>query len=68
MNTLHPSERGQIVVIFVVALVALLALTALAIDGGMLLSERRIAQGAADAASLAGTGAASRELQSGGVI
>ncbi len=68
MNTYRKSERGQIVVIFVIALVALLALTALAIDGGMILSDRRVAQGAADAASLAGTGAASRELQQSGVI
>jgi hypothetical protein len=37
-----------------VLLVAILSMTALAIDGGMAMSTRRMAQGAADAAALAG--------------
>lgn len=51
---IHPSERGQAIVLIVLAMVALLGFTALALDGGRLYSERRHAQNAADAASLAG--------------
>jgi hypothetical protein len=47
-------ERGQVLVIIALALVGLLAFTALAIDGGMVYSDRRHAQNAADAAALAG--------------
>ena len=51
----YPSyERGQAIVLIVLAMVALLGFTALAIDGGRLYSERRHAQNAADAAALAG--------------
>jgi hypothetical protein len=52
------SERGQALVLLVMAIVGLLGFTALAIDGGMVYSDRRIAQNAADAAALAGTGKA----------
>jgi len=48
-------ERGQAVVIVVLALVALLLAVGLAIDGGRVYSARRQAQNAADAAALAGT-------------
>jgi Flp pilus assembly protein TadG len=47
-------EHGQILIIVVLALIALLGFTSLAIDGGMVYSDRRQAQNAADAASLAG--------------
>jgi len=50
----HKLERGQIIPIVVVALVALIALAALILDGGALMSNRRAAQNAADAAALAG--------------
>lgn len=54
-NPHFPSyERGQAIVLIVLAMVALLGFAALAIDGGRLYSERRHAQNAADAASLAG--------------
>jgi hypothetical protein len=53
----HPSERGQALVLIVLTMIALLGFTALAIDGGMVYSDRRHAQNAADAASLAGGGA-----------
>ncbi|HEY3335402.1 MAG TPA: pilus assembly protein TadG-related protein [Candidatus Limnocylindrales bacterium] len=46
-------ERGQVLVIFVLALVALMAATGLAIDIGRFYSERRFLQNAADAAALA---------------
>ncbi len=49
-------ESGQAVVLLVLAVVGLVAFTALAIDGGMVYSDRRQAQSAADAASLAGGG------------
>jgi Flp pilus assembly protein TadG len=47
---------GQIVVLFAVVLVALLGFTALAVDGAVIYSDKRAAQNAADAASLAGAG------------
>lgn len=50
----HQNERGQILIIITVALIGLLGMTSLAIDGGMIYSDRRQAQNAADAAALAG--------------
>lgn len=47
------SESGQVFVILVLVMVVLVGFTALAIDGGMLYSERRRAQNAADAGALA---------------
>lgn len=47
-------ERGQAMFLLVFGMVALLGFAALAIDGGMVYSERRHAQNAADAAALAG--------------
>lgn len=58
MNKIHPSERGQVLAFLAVALVGLLGFTALAVDGGMLYSDRRHAQNAADTSSLAGANAA----------
>ena len=46
-------QRGQVLVIFVLALVALLAAAGLAIDIGRFYSERRFLQNGADAAALA---------------
>ncbi|HSV85070.1 MAG TPA: pilus assembly protein TadG-related protein [Levilinea sp.] len=51
----HKKERGQILIILTAALIVLLAFTSLAIDGGMIYSDRRQAQNAADAAALAGS-------------
>lgn len=59
----HRSENGQAIVLLVFAIIGLLAFTALAIDGGMVYSDRRIAQNAADAASLAAAGHASLHLE-----
>ena len=47
-------ERGQALILIVGALIALMAFVTLAIDGGMVLYDRRSAQNAADAAALAG--------------
>lgn len=47
-------ERGQAIILLVLSMVGLLAFTALAIDGGLVYSDRRIAQNAADATALAG--------------
>ena len=49
------------------ALVVLLGFTALAIDGSVVYSDRRYAQNAADAASLAGGGEAALELENAGI-
>lgn len=56
-------ESGQILVVFSVVLVALLGLTALAVDGGMVYSDRRAAQNVADTAALAGAGAAAQYFE-----
>ena len=48
------SDEGQVLPFLAVCFVILLGFAALAIDGGMLFSDRRHAQNAADASSLAG--------------
>jgi hypothetical protein len=65
MNKRSNSENGQAIVLLVLSLVVLLGFTALAIDGGMVYSDRRHAQNGADTASLAGAGAAASVLQEG---
>ncbi len=50
-------ESGQIIVLLAVSLVVVMMVAALAVDGGMIYSERRFAQNAADASALAGGGA-----------
>ncbi len=49
----HRSESGQTLVLLTLALAGLLGFSALALDGGMLYSERRRAQNAADSAAMA---------------
>ncbi len=46
------ADRGQVLIIFVFAVVGLIGMTGLAIDGGMIFSDRRHAQNAADTAAL----------------
>ena len=46
------SEKGQALILIVIAIVGLIGLTALAVDGGMAYSERRQSQNAADSAAL----------------
>jgi hypothetical protein len=65
MKNYENSERGQAIVLLVVSLVVLLGFTALALDGGMVLSNRRNAQNAADAAALAGGGMAASAIKEG---
>ena len=48
------NENAQMLPILVVGLVAIIAMAALILDGGSLLTQRREAQNAADAAALAG--------------
>ncbi|MBI5936178.1 MAG: Tad domain-containing protein [Chloroflexi bacterium] len=48
----NKSEKGQAIILIVVAIMGLLVLTALAVDGGMAYSERRQAQTSADSAAL----------------
>ena len=50
-------ERGQILVIFVLALVAIIAGVGLVIDGGFTFAQRRAEQNAADLAAFAGANA-----------
>lgn len=63
MEDHNTRERGQAIVLLVFAVIALLGFTALAIDGGMVYSDRRHAQNAADAASLAGGGVAGLAME-----
>lgn len=56
-------ENGQALVLLVLGFVVLLGFTALAVDGGMVYSNRRHAQNAADAASLAGAAEAALYLE-----
>ncbi len=55
MNKRNNSERGQVLVIIALAMIGLIAMTGLAIDGSMVLADRRNAQNAADTAILAGS-------------
>ena len=57
------TQRGQVIILFVLALVGLLAFAGLAIDGAMVYSDRRVAQSSADSAALAGAGAAGNTMQ-----
>ena len=50
------SESGQAIVLLALAVIGLIGFTALAIDGGSVFADRRRAQSASDAASLAGGG------------
>ena len=52
--TLIKNESGQVMAFLAICFVAILGISALAIDGGMVYADRRHAQNAADAASLAG--------------
>jgi hypothetical protein len=63
MENTQPSERGQVLVFLAIAIVALLGFAALAVDGGMLYSDRRHAQNAADTSSLAGASAAAHYMR-----
>jgi len=56
-------ESGQVLILLVLAMVVLFGFLALAIDGGMVYADRRVAQNAADAAALAGVGKAALDLK-----
>ncbi len=62
-GTARRYENGQVMILLVLGFVGLLGFAALAIDIGMLYSDRRIAQNAADAATLAGAGRAGQQLK-----
>lgn len=54
MNKMNTTERGQVLVIIALAMIGLIGITGLAIDGSIVLSDRRQAQNAADTAAMAG--------------
>lgn len=62
------SERGQALVIMAIAMIGLVAITGLAIDGSMVLADRRHAQNAADTAALAGALTYARECEATGCV
>jgi Putative Flp pilus-assembly TadE/G-like len=57
------NEKGQALILMALAFVGMLGFVALAIDGGMIYSDRRFAQNGADAASLAGGGEAALSME-----
>ncbi len=61
------SQRGQVLVLVVLAIVVLLGFTAIAIDGSMVYSDRRFAQNASDASALAGAAEAALYFENNGV-
>jgi len=63
----QPSERGQVLVLIILAVVALLGFTALAVDGGMVYSDRRQSQNSADATALGGGGKTAMVIEDNGV-
>jgi Tfp pilus assembly protein PilX len=68
MQTKHQnSERGQAIVLIVLAMIVLLGFTALAVDGSMVYSDRRMVQNAADASALAGGATAAQQLENAGI-
>lgn len=62
MKNTRNLEHGQIVVVLAIVFIAILGFAALAVDGGMIFSDRRAAQNGADAASMAGASAAGEYL------
>jgi hypothetical protein len=54
LNKSKKIEKGQLLPLVALAMVALITMAALIIDGAMIMSHRRTAQAAADAAALAG--------------
>jgi hypothetical protein len=56
-------STGQILPLLAFVLVVLIGITALAIDGSMVYSDRRVAQNASDAAALAGAGMAAQYME-----
>ena len=63
MNKQLSQEKGQALVLLVLGFVVLLGFTALAVDGGMVYSNRRHAQNASDASSLGGAATAALYLE-----
>lgn len=63
----NTSESGQVIVFLAVGFIILMGIVALAIDGGMLYSDRRHAQSAADAAALAGGSGAAYYMRVNGI-
>jgi len=63
VTKIKPSEKGQAMVLMVLALVGLFGFAALAIDGGMVYADRRYTQNASDASSLAGAAAAAVSIE-----
>lgn len=61
MYSAHRSERGQALVLIILAIVGLFGFAALAVDFGRIYAERRRAQSAVDAAVLAGAYAQSQD-------
>jgi len=66
LNNKHFSERGQVLVVVSLGLIGLIAITGLAIDGSIILADRRHAQNAADTAVLAGALTYIRECETSG--
>src|SRR5436305_15101617 len=55
VNIYRDKWRGQAAIVITLCMILLILILGLAIDGGSMYNERRIAQNSADAAALAGT-------------
>ncbi len=62
-KTSQHSEKGQAMILLLFGTIVLLGFVALAIDGGMVYSDRRNAQNGSDASSLAGGGVAALSME-----
>ena len=56
------SESGQALILIALAFIMLIGFAAMSIDGGMIYSDRRLAQASSDSASLSGAGLAALHL------
>jgi Putative Flp pilus-assembly TadE/G-like len=65
---MNKNEKGQALILMALAFVGMLGFVALALDGGMIYSDRRFAQNGADAASLAGGGAGALSMENSHVL
>ena len=63
-NKRNPTEEGQVMAFLAICFVVIIGVAALALDGGMLYSDRRHAQNGADASSLAGGSGAAYFMRS----
>ena len=63
MTQKHNSKGGQAIILLTFGIIAMMGFVALAIDGGMVYSDRRMCQSVSDSAAMAGGGFAALSLE-----